>query len=77
MHKVRLALNMSSFNTPISACEKGGQLWCVAPLLNEMRSKSLLPKMIHSLISFSAAISACGNGWQWRLVVPLLDEMHN
>ena len=46
--------NVSSYNTVISACEKGQQPPQAVQLLPDMRRKGLLP----SVISYNAAISA-------------------
>ena len=47
--------NVSSYNTVISACEKGQQPPRAVKLLPDMRRYGFLP----SVISYNAAISAC------------------
>ena len=54
--------NVISYNTAISACEKGNQWEKALDLLQEMTSNGIKP----DVISYNAAISACEKGSQWE-----------
>ncbi|CAE8631090.1 unnamed protein product, partial [Polarella glacialis] len=60
-----------TFNTTISACEKGGQWQLALSLLDEM-SKS---KVWKDTVTYNASISACEKSGQWQLALALLDAM--
>ena len=53
---------MISYNSAISACEKGQQWGQALSLLPKMRRSRLEP----NVISYSSAISACEKGQQWE-----------
>ncbi len=55
MRRSQLAANVISYNSAISACEKGHQWEQASSLLQEMRSSWLEP----NVVSYGAAISAC------------------
>ena len=57
-----------SYNSTISACEKGQQWEQAVSLLPEMRSYWLEP----DVISYSSLISACEKGKQWEQALGLL-----
>eukprot|EP00397_Hematodinium_sp_SG-2012_P010854 GEMP01010980.1.p1 GENE.GEMP01010980.1~~GEMP01010980.1.p1 ORF type:complete len:618 (+),score=142.76 GEMP01010980.1:258-2111(+) len=59
-----------SYNSAISACEKGHQWELTVRLLRDMcRIKHMTP----DVVSFTAAISACGKARQWGLALELLQ----
>ena len=51
-----------SYNSAISACEKGHQWEQALSTLQDMR----LPQLEPDVISYSAAISACEKGQHWQ-----------
>ena len=59
-----------SYNSAISACEKGQQWEQALRLLLEMRSSRLEP----NVMSYNSAISACSKGQQWEQALNLLPE---
>jgi len=66
-----LMLDVVSYNSAISACEKGTQCQIALALLQEMVHQSLL---LH-VVSFNAAMSACGESGQWMEALTLLEGM--
>ena len=62
MRSSQLEPNVISYNSAISACEKGQQWEQALRLLLEMRSSRLEP----NVISYNSAISACSKGQQWE-----------
>ncbi|CAK0888683.1 unnamed protein product [Prorocentrum cordatum] len=60
-----------SYNTGISACEKGRQWQRALALLSEMWEA----RVERSIVSYGSGISACGNGEQWRQALALLSEV--
>ncbi len=62
MRSSQLEPNVISYNSAISACEKGQQWEQALRLLLEMRSSRLEP----NVMSYNSAISACEKGQQWE-----------
>ena len=60
-----------SFNTTISACEKGCQWEMALQVVSDMQAVEILP----DAVSFSAAISACEKASQWEMALELFSQM--
>jgi len=65
------ATDIISYNSAISACEKGAQGSRALELLHRLPASALQP----DTISYNASISACEKGQQWEKTVELLVEM--
>ena len=67
----RLKPNVVTFNTVLSACEKGRRWEQALRWLDQLREEILTPNVVTS----SAAISACETRLQWVRAVTLLDDL--
>eukprot|EP00439_Symbiodinium_sp_Y106_P069478 s1449_g11.t4 len=63
-----LQLDVISYVSAISVCERTGQANMALRLLTEMRARRL-----QSIIALNAAISACGRGEQWQQALILFS----
>ena len=61
-----------TFNTCISACQKGLQWELALHLLASMPTARATPDEI----SYNSGISACQKGSQWQMALELVSEMH-
>ena len=66
-----MAADVISYNTTISACEKGSQWEIALQVLANMQPAKTLP----DVISFCAAVSACEKASQWESAVHLWSQM--
>jgi len=60
-----------SFNSAISACEKGAEWRWALQLLADVATARASP----DTITFNSAISACENSFQWQVALQLLADM--
>ena len=64
------ASNVVSFNSAISACEKGEQRQQAQVMRSELQNGLLEP----TFFSFNAAIGACAKGQHWQQALGMLAE---
>lgn len=66
-----VAVDIISYNSTISACEKGGRWEVACMLLNQMASV----QMLADVISFNSAFLACYQCGQWQSAMDILYLM--
>ena len=71
MRQQGLQPNVITYNSVISACEKGGKAESALQLFYEMRQQGLQPNVIF----YTAVISACGKGGKAERALQLFCEM--
>ena len=69
--KLKVSANVFTYNSAISACEKGCSWINAVWLLCEMKMASLEL----DLVSYNAALSTCAVSTQWALTLCLMSEM--